>query len=552
MYFMNDKRKKHKEYSSVSYLLLRLMRYETIYMDKFDLLMTSLLLTTSMLLFLLIRTSSVAAFRVRIPTQQIALQIFGNGAISRKPQSISHYWTSSSTTNPSNSKSVIWNTAPGQLGMENIYQEWTLSQDQLLWDHRFDPTATLASRLGRGLRGTEQRLAKLRAVGNPAYLRLFAGGKNQMEPSSEDVDEENSKKKLTPSSEVLRRIQWDETLVAKDFSIVHYDRVDDSLVETPVDAPNQSISGKATKFIDALPEHRIVAIKYKERTVWDRATRFDCVFSGEGIMEVIQTYDVWKKAKDEEDDLDRQRRAYIPKRLQQILGKEWFDELEALWTKLNEKIARDPTISMKLEAEKYLKSSLDLFKLIWSEPEISPMPQWIPSSEIGSLELISEFVVLYPDTKIRTAILEEISIAMMKVGGKWKPVSPRGKKLPELNEKELTETYTRGTGPGGQKINKTSIRVCLVHEPTQLRVECQDTRSLQQNRKIARKRLQEKLDEYLNGNQSKAKLESQRASMKKVKAKARSRARIRDKQSSQSPELNESSDDEDFVETLVQ
>ena len=262
----------------------------------------------------------------------------------------------------------------------------------------------------------------------------------------------------------------------------------------------------------------------------------DCVFSGEGIMEVIRTYDVWKQSKDEDEELDRQRRANVPIRLQQVLGMERFDEFKALWTKLDEKFSRDPTLSMKVEAEKYLKSSLELFKQIWSVTERSTMPPWIPSSEIESLELISEFVVLYPDTEIRTFILDEISLAMRKAEGKLKPESPRGKKLPELNEKDLTETFIRGSGPGGQKINKTSSRVCLVHEPTQLRVECQDTRSLPQNRKIARKRLQEKLDEYLNGSQSKAKLKEQIASMKKLKAKARNRARVREKQNSQEPD----------------
>jgi uncharacterized protein (UPF0248 family) len=428
--------------------------------------------------------------------------------------------------------------------MENIYQEWSLNEDRLLWERRYEPIPTLASLLGRGLRGTEQRLAKLRTIDSPAYLRLFAG-RGLVGTSLDDADESNTKKKLPPSSEVLRRIQWDETLLSKDFSIVHYDRVDDKLVETPVDAPNQSISGKATKFIAALPEHRIMAIKYKERVVWDRATRFDCVFSGEGIMEVIRNYDAWKKSKDEDEERDRQRRAYIPNRLQQVLGMEMFRELEMLWTKLNGKVLKDPTLSMKLEAEKYVRSSLDLFKQLLIKPELSPTPEWIPSNEMESLELISEFVVLYPDTKIRASILEEISIAMMKVEGKLKPESPRGKKLPELNDKDLTETFNKGTGPGGQKINKTSIRVCLVHEPTQLRVECQDTRSLQQNRKIARKRLQEKLDEYLNGSQSKAKLAAQRAAMKKVKAKARSRARMRDKQNARDIESDLSDEDED-------
>jgi protein subunit release factor A len=79
-------------------------------------------------------------------------------------------------------------------------------------------------------------------------------------------------------------------------------------------------------------------------------------------------------------------------------------------------------------------------------------------------------------------------------------------------------------------VNKTSNRVVLVHVPTQLRVECQETRSLQQNRKIARSRLRLKLDEHLNGSQSVERVKAQLASVRKSKAKARSRARQRQKQ----------------------
>jgi uncharacterized protein (UPF0248 family) len=492
-----------------------------------------------MLLLLLMRTST--AFRMTrlqsYPSQQQQLLLRNHNYWGTTIATTLHHYIfrtremSGTTARRGNLGNLEKSTALEQFNMENIYQKWTLNEDKILWENRFESTTIVASLLGRGLRGTEQRLAKLRSIDSPAYLRLFAG-KNPMEiTKSDDPDApDNVKKKLTPSSEVLRRIQWDDTLPSNDFSVVHYDRVDDKLVETPIDAPNQSISGNATKFIDALPEHRIMAIKYKARVVWDRTSRVECVFSGEGIVEVIRTYDVWKKKKDDEDENERQRREYIATRLQQVLGMERFYALETLWTKMNDKFAKDPTLSIKLEAEKYIKSSLDLFTQVWSEPEVCSMPQWIPSSDMESLEMVSELVVLYPDTKIRSSILDEISIAMMKAEGKLKPTSTRGRKLPELNEKELTETFIRGSGPGGQKVNKTSNRVCLVHDPTQLRVECQETRSLVQNRKIARKRLQEKLDEYLNGSQSKANMDAERAAMKKIKAKARSRARVREKQ----------------------
>lgn len=46
-------------------------------------------------------------------------------------------------------------------------------------------------------------------------------------------------------------------------------------------------------------------------------------------------------------------------------------------------------------------------------------------------------------------------------------------------------------------MNKTENNVQLVHKPTGLRVACQETRSLTQNRKIARKILLDKVQRYL-------------------------------------------------------
>lgn len=86
--------------------------------------------------------------------------------------------------------------------------------------------------------------------------------------------------------------------------------------------------------------------------------------------------------------------------------------------------------------------------------------------------------------------------------------------VPELKEEDIEESFVRGTdrtdvlapcmypqfafacvgsGPGGQSINKTENNVQLLHKPTGLRVACQDTRSLSQNRKLARRRLLEKV-----------------------------------------------------------
>lgn len=56
----------------------------------------------------------------------------------------------------------------------------------------------------------------------------------------------------------------------------------------------------------------------------------------------------------------------------------------------------------------------------------------------------------------------------------------------------MLSEFSSGSGPGGQSINKTSNNVQLIHKPTGTRVACQITRSLETNRKLARRILLEK------------------------------------------------------------
>jgi protein subunit release factor B len=59
---------------------------------------------------------------------------------------------------------------------------------------------------------------------------------------------------------------------------------------------------------------------------------------------------------------------------------------------------------------------------------------------------------------------------------------------------QVVEKFIKGSGNGGQKINKVRNKVQLTHSPSGLQVNVQDTRSLNSNRKIARKRLHEKVN----------------------------------------------------------
>lgn len=74
--------------------------------------------------------------------------------------------------------------------------------------------------------------------------------------------------------------------------------------------------------------------------------------------------------------------------------------------------------------------------------------------------------------------------------------------VPKLDEKDLEEQFVRGSGPGGQVVNKTSNCVLLRHKPTNLLVKCHANRMMQDNRKEARRLMVIKLDNFLNGEKS--------------------------------------------------
>ncbi|MFA6960200.1 MAG: peptide chain release factor-like protein [Opitutaceae bacterium] len=62
---------------------------------------------------------------------------------------------------------------------------------------------------------------------------------------------------------------------------------------------------------------------------------------------------------------------------------------------------------------------------------------------------------------------------------------------------DVEERFIRGSGPGGQKINKTSSTVCVKHRPTGVEVRCQKERSQAANRETAWVELCVKLEERL-------------------------------------------------------
>ena len=98
-------------------------------------------------------------------------------------------------------------------------------------------------------------------------------------------------------------------------------------------------------------------------------------------------------------------------------------------------------------------------------------------------------------------------------------------------EEDLRETFVRSSGPGGQKVNKASSCVQLVHVPTGLSVKCQQERSQALNRYLARRILLDRIERLQTGL-----VREQQSRIEKIRRQKRRRSRraqekiLRDKQ----------------------
>ncbi|HNQ65269.1 MAG TPA: peptide chain release factor-like protein [Smithella sp.] len=93
-------------------------------------------------------------------------------------------------------------------------------------------------------------------------------------------------------------------------------------------------------------------------------------------------------------------------------------------------------------------------------------------------------------------------------------------------ETDLEETFIRSSGPGGQKVNKSSSCVYLRHLPTGLSVKCQKERSQSLNRFLARRLLLDKIEIQQKGLMAEARQTIEKIRRQKRKRSKRAKEKI--------------------------
>ena len=100
--------------------------------------------------------------------------------------------------------------------------------------------------------------------------------------------------------------------------------------------------------------------------------------------------------------------------------------------------------------------------------------------------------------------------------------------LASVFEEDLEESFILGSGPGGQKVNKTASTVRLCHAPSGITVKCGLNRSREMNRWLARRELAEKILERTNAAASSRRQEAEKIRRQKRRRSRRQKAKMLD------------------------
>ncbi|MEQ1918149.1 MAG: peptide chain release factor-like protein [Elusimicrobiota bacterium] len=95
----------------------------------------------------------------------------------------------------------------------------------------------------------------------------------------------------------------------------------------------------------------------------------------------------------------------------------------------------------------------------------------------------------------------------------------------KIDLSSIEESFSRGGGKGGQKVNKTSNRVQLSYPPLDMRVACQRERKRSLNRFLALRELVDQIEMKISPDTSKRLQDMERVRRSKARSHARSAAK---------------------------
>ena len=96
-----------------------------------------------------------------------------------------------------------------------------------------------------------------------------------------------------------------------------------------------------------------------------------------------------------------------------------------------------------------------------------------------------------------------------------------------IEKQDIEEKFVKGSGSGGQKVNKTSVAVFLRHLPTGITVKCGSERSQHLNRFLALRRLVDRIEARMAGLEGR--IEADPKVLKRIKQKQKRKKRSRQK-----------------------
>jgi protein subunit release factor B len=116
---------------------------------------------------------------------------------------------------------------------------------------------------------------------------------------------------------------------------------------------------------------------------------------------------------------------------------------------------------------------------------------------------------------------------------KWDKLAQSMTQL-NIHEADLVEKFILGSGKGGQKINKTASTVYLKHLPSGLEIKCQYSRSREDNRYFARRRICEKLQAIVSDEKTKEQQLIEKIKRQKKRRSRKAKQKMLDEKSKQS------------------